>query len=141
MGVDLFFVLSGFLITGVLLANRDVSGRAWSFYGRRVLRIFPLYYGIIISLLLLPRLGATWRELEIFRQLQPWYWLHATNWLTLGLPITQVLPAGTAAMWSRRFEEQFYLLSPAIVWQSSSAQIRRLAAMMLGIGLLSRLGR
>ena len=99
-GVDLFFVLSGFLITGILLKARE---RDWAevrtFYIRRTLRIFPLYYGYLI---LASALSAT---------IAFWNWIYLQN-----VPIALGAPMGNIGhFWSLAIEEQFYFIWPFVV--------------------------
>src|SRR5262245_37481129 len=80
-GVDLFFVLSGFLITGILYDARNKPLYFRNFYMRRLLRIFPLYYGVLAFLFfvapLIPLLqGPT---LDYLMDRQAWAWLYAVN--------------------------------------------------------------
>ncbi len=128
-GVDLFFVLSGFLITGILYDSRDDAHRARNFYVRRTLRIFPLYYGVLLLIAL------SW-------PLAHWQW----NWRWLVWPLylgnfasMHPYDTGSAAQrladfqlighfhgrsttlylghfWSLCVEEQFYLLWPWLVF-------------------------
>ena len=99
-GVDLFFVLSGFLITGILLLAEP---RQWSeirtFYIRRTLRIFPLYYGFLILAVLFGwKVSAT-------------YWVYLENFaLSFHSSV-----AGPSHFWSLAVEEQFYLVWPFLV--------------------------
>jgi len=109
IGVQLFFVLSGFLITGILLDGRDRPGALRSFYVRRVLRIFPLYYAFLIArFLLLPLLLPA---LAVGFSTQIWYWLYLSNWSDL----VQGSVDGMSHFWSLAVEEQFYLSWPALV--------------------------
>jgi len=81
LGVDLFFVLSGFLITGILYDSRADPGYFRSFYMRRVLRIFPLYYGVLTVVFfgvpLIPALRGS--AIAGLRDHQAWAWLYGIN--------------------------------------------------------------
>jgi peptidoglycan/LPS O-acetylase OafA/YrhL len=111
-GVDLFFVLSGFLITGILYDSLNDDGYFRKFYARRMLRIFPLYYGVLLGCFLLTYpLHLQWGNM---------------GWLLL-LYLQNLRPAAIAAFapgghialyhfWSLAVEEQFYLVWPAVVF-------------------------
>ena len=106
-GVDLFFVLSGFLITGILLDTRGAENWWSSFFMRRVLRIFPLYYLALFVLVSFSVLrhgaagaGSTW-----------WYWTYLGNWSAVAGQESGAFPH----FWSLGVEEQFYLLWPALI--------------------------
>ena len=114
-GVDLFFVLSGFLITGILLDSKGSSNYFAVFYKRRAVRILPLYYFAVISLfLILPaashRVGFRWSDLPSNEQW--WYWLHISNWRTAFHPLAY---PEASHLWSLAIEEQFYLAWPFVV--------------------------
>jgi peptidoglycan/LPS O-acetylase OafA/YrhL len=111
LGVDVFFVLSGFLITGILLdargdAARPADGYFRRFYARRALRIFPAYYlflAVVLTLGRPPMPHGTW-----------WYWSYLSN----ALIARHGWPDGTwdtGHLWSLAVEEQFYLVWPAII--------------------------
>src|ERR1700737_83825 len=81
LGVDIFFVLSGFLITGILLDTRDSSAHFRNFYMRRFLRIIPVYYLLlVIVFLILPRfIPFDTPGLKTIQHRQAWFWTHLTN--------------------------------------------------------------
>ncbi|HEX7185058.1 MAG TPA: acyltransferase [Thermoanaerobaculia bacterium] len=115
IGVDLFFVLSGFLITGILWDARGSEGYFRGFYARRCLRIFPLYYAaLLIFLVLLPALLSEHSGLRAAKQDAAWYWTYLSN--------VQIAREGWPAFgalghfWSLAVEEQFYLVWPAVVF-------------------------
>jgi peptidoglycan/LPS O-acetylase OafA/YrhL len=106
-GVDLFFVLSGFLIGGILLDARGSSNYFRVFYTRRVCRIFPLYF----AFLALAFFASRFSPLRL-----PWHWylLFAQNfWMAAhqSLGSSSIFPT-----WSLAVEEQFYLLLPALIY-------------------------
>jgi len=114
VGVDIFFVLSGFLITSILLSTRSAGNYFQAFYGRRSLRIFPLafvaialFYWVAVPFLhrhgMLPKLP----ESE-----QIWYWLFLGNWRQ-GLQLNDGAELGH--FWSLCIEEQFYILFALVV--------------------------
>lgn len=116
LGVDLFFVLSGFLITGILYDSRTDPAYFRNFYMRRVLRIFPLYYGVLaIVFLIVPAIpGLHGSEIAALRTHQAWAWLYGVN-------IYLAVHGGWGLsylehFWSLAVEEQFYLVWPLVVW-------------------------
>lgn len=137
-GVDLFFVLSGFLITGILF---DAKGRAHyfrNFYVRRALRIFPLYYAVLaLALVILPRLAPQLAEpFAPALARQGWLWLYGAN-------LVQSLEGAWCLgpldhFRSLAIEEHFYLVWPAVIFACSRLTALRLSA-ALAVG--SVLGR
>ncbi|HEY6879693.1 MAG TPA: acyltransferase [Polyangiales bacterium] len=111
-GVDLFFVLSGFLITGILVSSRGRTGYFRSFYARRTLRIFPLYY-VFLALLAAVALSGAIRGAREFLADLPWYALYLTNVKFMRDSYTSFAPV--QHLWSLAIEEQFYLVWPAVV--------------------------
>ena len=140
-GVDLFFVLSGYLITGILLDAKGAEHYFRNFYVRRVLRIFPLYYLILVlSLYVLPR-ALPADKAERFGTIADdarYYWLYVSNFAIARAGKTRhgVLDV----TWSLAIEEQFYLLWPAVVALCSRRALVRIAAGLAVTSLLARLG-
>jgi len=128
-GVDLFFVLSGFLITRILIQTKDSPGFFLNFYMRRILRIFPLYYlFLFLAFYVFPQVvsfGFT-------------YWTFLSNILIgrLGHFQSPVLDI----TWSLAVEEQFYLLWPLVVWIFKKENLPKIAVAFFLVGLASRVG-
>lgn len=140
-GVDLFFVLSGFLITGILLDSKGQPGYFQKFYMRRTLRIFPLYYAFITFFLwIAPRfLNAVpdiQTDLLSAQTHWPWYYLYASNfWIFLkGFYYN----GGIDISWSLAIEEQFYLLWPLLVWRLKPSVLAKVCCGLLVAAFLSR---
>lgn len=121
-GVDLFFVLSGFLITRILLRTRSSPEFYKNFYMRRVLRVFPLYYlAVVLAFFVLPRIAASHLSRGLYARPVPfstqiWFWLNISNFRTAFYPM--LVPLLTQ-LWSLAIEEQFYLFWPGSVRRMS----------------------
>lgn len=136
-GVDLFFVLSGFLITGILLGTKDHPRYLQNFYARRILRIWPLYFcllafGFLAVPLIHPHLNPTVAE-----QCHPWqsYLLFLQN-----LVVPESGKFGPLQItWSLCVEEQFYLVWPFVILLCSRGAIKWIAVGAVFVSLLLRL--
>ena len=133
IGVQLFFVLSGFLITRILLDARDAPDYYRSFFVRRALRIFPLYYAVLLVLfVLLPALGLVSLESDPMVELS--YWAYFSNWYG---PFRHG-PEAVSHFWSLAIEEQFYLLWPFVIHRRSAEWVMRLCLAIAAASLLLR---
>lgn len=142
IGVDLFFVLSGFLITGILYESKGpVLAYFRNFYARRVLRIFPAYYALLFVLfLLLPVvITAESATVEAIRQNQFWFWTYLVNvqrfFVSAAPPGTQYL---TGHLWSLSVEEQFYIIWPMFVLVLQRKYLITASLLAIGGALLLR---
>lgn len=115
-GVDLFFILSGFLITGILLDSRSKPHYFRNFYVRRILRILPLYYSVLILMFIIlpPLLPSVNAELRDLLQHQSWAWLYNVN-IYNGIRGEYAL-SYLDHFWSLSVEEHFYLVWPLVIW-------------------------
>jgi peptidoglycan/LPS O-acetylase OafA/YrhL len=126
MGVDLFFVLSGFLISGILLDTKESPNYFKNFYARRVLRIWPLYYCLLAFMfVVLPHASAS-QGAAIFAKSSPW-WAYPFFLQNFLLPLSTDAAGPLGVTWSLAIEEQFYLVWPIIVRFLSKRQVAILA--------------
>lgn len=146
-GVDLFFVLSGFLITTILLRTRDRSDYFRLFYGRRAVRIFPLYYLVLAVFVgaasIMVRYGVQndlgFPEAQQLVDNQWWGWLYQIN--NLEAFYGEQAFAGLAHLWSLAIEEQFYLLWPLLVLRAPRRMLLRISiAIAVGSLVLRAVG-
>jgi len=121
IGVQLFFVLSGFLITGILLDTRSKPHYFRTFWIRRVLRIFPLYFGVLA---VATAAGAA----------SIYLWTYTSNFAApLGHP-EPVFPH----FWSLAVEEQFYLVWPLVVRLAGRRGVVALSFVLSALAIASR---
>jgi peptidoglycan/LPS O-acetylase OafA/YrhL len=136
VGVDLFFVLSGFLITNVLLRARGKEHFFSNFYARRALRIAPLYFALLIFMFAIAnhRLAAlTFDDQKVHWQVfafyvQNLYYRQASEFGPLALAVT----------WSLAIEEQFYTVWPLLVSKLTIRNLSIVAAVLIVIAPIAR---
>lgn len=124
LGVNLFFVLSGFLITGILLDSRNNPSYYRRFYVRRALRILPAYYALLLLLAVLGQASAAFLGLSFF---------YLAN-----LNILFGMASDYGPLWSLAVEEHYYIFWPAVVRKLTQ---RQLAAVSFALCLLIPAGR
>ena len=135
-GVELFFVLSGFLITGILVDALGAPRYFRNFYVRRTLRIFPLYYAVLVlGLVVLPRVANVPEWTAVAHRNQWWYWTYMANW---GATLGHGIP-GFSHFWSLAVEEQFYLVWPLLVFGLSWRRMVIVCVVMLAATPIIRL--
>lgn len=142
MGVDLFFVLSGYFITTILLAARGRQNYYSRFYMRRALRILPLYYLQVGGILLYSRLassGVAYQELVKGWGSPLWLWFYAGN---IRSAVLNAFPPNFSLtlLWSVQVEEQFYLLYPLLIALVPPKHLRKVLAGTIAAALLLRIG-
>lgn len=139
-GVDLFFVLSGFLITGLLVEAKGSPGYFRNFYARRTLRIFPLYYFVLACLLLvLPALTQPTPWLDAARSQQVWLWTYTSNFYIASTSSWASLTY-FSHFWSLAIEEQFYLVWPVVVFACSTHALERVCVGVILFAAVLRVG-
>lgn len=141
MGVDLFFALSGFLITGILLDTKGSSGYLRNFYARRTLRIFPLYFAFLAALFVIGPITPLVRneEFETVREVQGWLWSYLTNVLISWKGELSV-PFHLSHLWSLALEEQFYLVWPFVILALPARLILRACLLLSAAAVALRVG-
>jgi peptidoglycan/LPS O-acetylase OafA/YrhL len=136
LGVDLFFVLSGFLITGILLHTKSRPHYFRNFYVRRTLRIFPLYYVVLLGVFTVGALVSSLHTPTFLalQHRQVYLWTYSVNWVNWFrsdlLFVADWIEANH--FWSLAVEEQFYLVWPTVVFLLSSRTLSSLCVVLVG---------
>lgn len=133
-GVDLFFVLSGFLITGLLVSAKGSTNYFRVFYARRMLRIFPLYYVALIFLFGMPMLVTLPHNFHIPWREQLWFWFYVQNFHWV-----KEYAGWTGHLWSLAIEEQFYLVWPLVILLTSRKQAIKVCIGLITLSVLYRI--
>ena len=133
-GVDLFFVLSGFLITGILLDSKGTPHFFRNFYLRRILRIFPLYYTyLILTFLVFP---TVFKLYPTFENLWILFFTYCSNFIIV--KTGQWMHSHLNPTWSLAIEEQFYIIWPFLVFFFNRNRFKKLCLLIICGAILCR---
>jgi peptidoglycan/LPS O-acetylase OafA/YrhL len=132
-GVDLFFVLSGYLITAILDRTRESTRPYFFFYARRFFRIVPLYFVYLIVVpAVLPAPGMSGTASS-----RIWEWLFLTNFAMATVPLEQ-MGAMFSHLWSLAIEEQFYIVWPIVILATPASRLARVCALLIVFSFVAR---
>jgi peptidoglycan/LPS O-acetylase OafA/YrhL len=126
LGVDLFFILSGFLITGILLDSREKPRYFRNFYARRFLRIMPLYFAVVFVFFI------CYSRYHGYFILSTLFAANLANIFNVGVP------HGPGVLWSLAVEEHFYLLWPLLVYLLDRKKLATLAVCIIALTPVAR---
>src|SRR5467141_4649662 len=134
-GVDLFFVLSGFLITGILTDSRGSQHYFRNFYARRALRIWPLYYLVLfVAFVVAPLFAPSMRPTAV--SVWPAFVFYVQH---IVFAYRSTYPFGLGATWSLAVEEQFYLTWPVLVFLLKKRTLAIVSVLLVVMSLSLRL--
>src|SRR6266699_4069882 len=134
-GVNLFFVLSGFLITGILTDSKGSQHYFRNFYARRALRIWPLYYLVLfVAFVVGPLFAPSMRPTAV--SVWPAFVFYVQN---IVFANRGTYPFGLGATWSLAVEEQFYLTWPVMVFLFKKRTLAVVSALLVVVSLSLRL--
>lgn len=132
LGVTVFFVISGFLITSILVRekqdlSRTTTDKMIRFYARRAVRIFPIYYAVVAIGVLS---GAYW-----FSEISKWWnVLYATN---IYMVVNEHNAGYTSHFWSLDVEEQFYMIWPLLIFMTPQKHLVKLFVFSIMVSFVS----
>ena len=135
-GLDLFFVISGFLLAGILFDNKEAKNYYSTFYIRRICRLFPLYY-LMIGLYLLARTIHPTGEAGFLWGVPLWTFLVFVQNIPMAMQ-GALYPWFLGPTWSLAIEEQFYAVLPFTIRNLKKWQIATIVAFLVIVGLVTR---
>lgn len=141
-GVDLFFVLSGFLITRILIDTKESPKYFLNFYARRFLRIFPLYYGVLFLIFgILPLIVTFDLAASELSSKQWWLWAYLSNFPGSNMQWDSSNIFKLGHFWSLAVEEHFYIVWPVVILFCGLSRLKKISILLVcvsfSIGLIS----